>query len=601
MNFREELVPLLKNRELIDAEWELVEQIMTVCRRRHRVRRRDNVTAAPRTPRIFNVSYMIVCKTSSVFEVFGTVENALYVAANAMLERFEEIVKTLQQSNGDFGKVDKELSVGFVELVDVYFKCFEEWRAPDSKIFKTRLKWALHAMHEAAAALENDDGETVVGMDIQRETVRLKEYYRKSFGEEALAELEEQLHGGNVVLETYPFRGEQEVIFKRTLSKLAHELLLDPDFRMDVQHMYEERPELRVEYDETFWNQVEEGLRSGADFRGVVQVLKQIKCGLMEVLPAEEWALIDEVIDTPPQGGRWWSECVGLLEGIMHLILKAHQMPASPLREKLTVMWNERVDLASENPRMVCKALEFFLYGIEVSRLDMMNRKLRMLAPGLQQYGGVEFERLNFAEMVTQGMTRLDKTRAWIRRAVAERKSSAMEIEEALLLIVVGDGDGEEIPETFWLDAGRLREQQKEFARQVRMGSFFVTLNGFLDRAGLQDLYKEILRSSSVNLKELKDDVEEVNVLIYVMMMMIRIIVIIWAAVDRNDDQGDGRRQGAALPRVGCRASPVRHEGESRGPADVSSLFLFFMAVFLFCVHVICAEAAGKSGSGICG
>ena len=108
MNFREELVPLLKNRELIDAEWELVEQIMTVCRRRHRVRRRDNATAAPRTPRIFNVSYMIVCKTSSVFEVFGTVENALYVAANAMLERFEEIVKTLQQSNGDFGKVDKD-------------------------------------------------------------------------------------------------------------------------------------------------------------------------------------------------------------------------------------------------------------------------------------------------------------------------------------------------------------------------------------------------------------------------------------------------------------------------------------------------------------
>ena len=66
------------------------------------------------------------------------------------------------------------------------------------------------------------------------------------------------------------------------------------------------------------------------------------------------------------------------------------------------------------------------------------------------------------------------------------------------------------------------------------------------------------------------------------MMIVIRIIVTIWAAVDRNDDQGDGLRQGAALPGVGCRASPVRHEGESRVPADVSSLFFYGVRCFVF-------------------
>ena len=443
--------------------------------------------------RPFLAAYMIALHTRQVFDSSGGfLEQRLLAAARSLLEVFERICSIIRDG-GSISLVPRELTRAFPARLLEYMARFEEWKTPDEAKLVSRIKRALADLYVARDRLiEGGEGSIVLQSEFRVQIERMHAKLTQLCGAEAVEAFDASCR------DLPPAREYFRVVDPNKISneELAHELLLDPDFRLSRQEeegaVYRDRSPLAHfldKYQDDFWGALEEDLeREPPCYVRVTLALSEIREGVIHLAPAtqasEDIALVIDLglIKRKLSGGRVaWPECVGLLGAIAEAMRPV--LDAGAALEGLGSVPPEAQPAALRN------GLEFLLRRINEARVDAANARLRLLAPIVREHG-LDYERGKLQEQLDAGLITLERTGSWLRRAVedhiaaspAAAKPLSDGCETALarahaqaMLNVVCGWDPDACPETLRLDTPRLVALHAEFRFLADAAAVLVT------------------------------------------------------------------------------------------------------------------------------
>ena len=196
--------------------------------------------------RVFMSGYMIAFWRADVFEdVEAELERTLFECTVPLMELVETIATQLA-AHGSFLQVTRDHTAAFQDAMKTYIECFKRWKIPDGLRIKKRITNALIALEVAEAELPDDETQECELRDqITKQTLNLRRKLLAISGPQALAEFDASQEPSRTSLrevraarvEGYMMGGEEDVVRyqgdRLSNEELAHELLLDPTFRLD--------------------------------------------------------------------------------------------------------------------------------------------------------------------------------------------------------------------------------------------------------------------------------------------------------------------------------------------------------------------------------
>jgi len=270
-----------------------------------------------------------------------------------------------------------------------------------------------------------------------------------------------------------------------TNEKLAHELILDPEFELKPDKNSLEA-QVKLMARRAFFDQARQFLAS-SKFDWAIEVLADMKQQLIEMVPASSPARkeIDGVIDLDlikQQAENGKLDLQKYLQAIGHFMA----MFCAPVRDASIRALSNVIDIP--------KAMETILDILDDMKLDLANFRLRNLRPHLMQQA-VEYERGKFQRAYDSKSISIKKTEQWLQsgaRAVKEiasqRNPQNIDIPENrvrfetvyfdALLSLVFSADPirrDSVAETLLMDVERLVQFQNE-AQAVTIVSALIML-----------------------------------------------------------------------------------------------------------------------------
>eukprot|EP00960_Hanusia_phi_P001045 28633-Hanusia_phi.AAC.1 len=275
-------------------------------------------------------------------------------------------------------------------------------------------------------------------------------------------------------------------------EQLAHELLLDPTFKLNEREAgYIESPVLlnvRDAFKRAFWDSLVDDLKLNPPcYTRVLKVVGEVRDGMIDLAPARKDQFLEKFDtsywqDQIDRGLLDWVSCVSLMKAMVALEL---EMQEPTRREETQTTWATLQDQLSDcppqqQPTAFCKALEYVLDRLNVMRVDAANSRLRNIAQVIQDHG-VEYEMAFMQKKTQSNPGYLKRTPEWIRE-VMEQEVKKRRINPSKLI----QGDANEYqrfhasavlslvtasepvtpdncPETLLLDISRLQKHHLHF------------------------------------------------------------------------------------------------------------------------------------------
>ena len=321
-----------------------------------------------------------------------------------------------------------------------FLKRFKAWKVPDEAKLTCRIKHALIALYQAEEHLPPDEPEdSKLKVEFRTQIERLRGKLQQIAGVDALNRFDEQRRaglvqsggGGGGGIGAGGAGGAYAALPGRmTNEQLAHELLLDPAFQLDesggcsVENPVFHR--IRESFHQAFWDSLVDDLRLTTPcYVRVLRVLAEIRDGINELAGSRESGSISEAVDLDfikqqAEAGLYgWGSCRSLIAAIVAVI----QRVQAPKRDEETkAKWREvgqAMDeaAAEEQPRALCKGLEFLLDRVNAMRIDAANARLRLIAPVIKDHG-IDYERGKFQDKLDEGTLSLERTQVRLRRVI---------------------------------------------------------------------------------------------------------------------------------------------------------------------------------------
>lgn len=317
-----------------------------------------------------------------------------------------------------------------------------------------RLRKALRGLEDAERDLHNEDKDSKIRVELRAQQTRLREKLIQIAGEKVMAAHDAEQRASHVgprrAAGVLVPRGENSTMARlpqvgsMTNEQLAHELLLDKNFRLDDKSgMSEDKlvhTKIRETFERAFWESLVDDLSCDPpSYARVLSVLTEIKVGI-ETLGAghAEAHTIGEIIDvdliTEQLDSHALSHhgCLHLIDGTVRVLVSMHDRMKSPSRrQETTEKWDVMRQTMTEasdtdvvvRARFICAALEFVLDRVHSVRVDTANNKLKAIAPTIREHG-IDFEKSHFNKKMDKKMITLDRTKAWIAHTVLELTQS---------------------------------------------------------------------------------------------------------------------------------------------------------------------------------
>ena len=353
-----------------------------------------------------------------------------------------------------------------------YLKCFERFKIQDKKKLIVKFKSELSNLHRAVAQLG----------DVHEE----KGLRLKSLLESQIKELKERLQNFGVVV-VDPKEEEEQVEYyggKFGYPNLGYELVLDPSFRV---------PDYKEEkYDESFLENLREEIAGKKKWAGLLWMLETIQEKLRESLSRrkdgfeDEHSRVDRMVEMiRKEDGKNW--ITALEENVLNVILPLQGVERSnETRKRWAEEFGSGVAALSKHhdslENIIANALKFLVGCAEQTHIDLVNFRLRLVAPLLAGEHGVDYFKAKFQKEVVS----LGRTRKWIQDGlfgVLERKIIAKEdlslffceptlwtfICESTLLMIANQKKSVFLPETFLWDYRRIEKLGRKYAEMVEM------------------------------------------------------------------------------------------------------------------------------------
>ena len=393
----------------------------------------------------------------------------------------------------EFDDLPNVLTLAFANMLMSYIRHFQAWKVPDEARLVTRIRLALLTLYQAQEHMPDDEPlDSPLRLQflnqIQRLSTKLFQLGAANVVEDLDRELAARPQPG-------PNNGAPIYRLPGTINneRLAHELLLNPNFQLPAVGGLDSLHRIRNSFQEGFWQSVaEDPLSNPPVYNRVLRVLREISDGIYEFpsrAPLQRYVGIiapgsDEVenLVVPPSddnnpaqgivvdhfdalllqivnGAFGWDDCKALVSGFVETIA-ARLEPAG--EEEFLAQWAE-VSLAmdsatpEEQPATLCRALRFLMDRVTIMRIESANLRLRSIAPVITNHG-VDYERRNFQDSLDRGAITLERTTEWL-RGVTEL--GVDRLAEAMLALTRGPPIQElTCPETLRLDAEHLADLQ---------------------------------------------------------------------------------------------------------------------------------------------
>lgn len=510
MEFSPDLTAFLRNKVVVKTAKACLERIHRICNLRNKVGPTPGQEQPRVNVRVFLAIYMIVSHPDKVFESLSEpLVQPLRDAASKFLDHFEIICSAIRDHpHKAYNELPLDLTQDFGVNLAEYYRAFQAWKAPDEIKLITRIKHALIALFQAYTHLpSNEPANSPLRLEFCAQVARLLVKLREVGGAGAVAAFMESNpapDGIVVVGNTLPAATGAAGILAAALlagaaaapgnnapaplfhtsapypdrmsnEDLAHALLIDPSFTIGDHGTASSRyQEVRNRFHRAFWDSLisELTLRPNPCFTRVMRVIEEIRsslCDLGGVWPME--------VDTAQlqtravAGSMAWEDFVAVVRSILAAIRRAQ----SPARvDDTNARWAvvcESLEAAADSdpdqPRAFCSALEFLLDCINILRIDSANARLRLIAPVVAEHG-IFYEVGKFNEKIVAGSITLDRTTAWLRRALASSPGASTPIPQlharAMVSLVFHPEPltQDNIPETLALDVRQLTPLQSE-------------------------------------------------------------------------------------------------------------------------------------------
>ena len=187
--------------------------------------------------RVFLAGFMIAYHPTRVFETMGALEQALLDSTDPLIEAFERICHQIAM-DPSFAHVPHELTKDFPTLLLNFLRAFKAWKVPDEAKLVKRIKHALVALHRGLEHLPPDEPEeSKLKMEYNISITRFRAKLKQLGGTDARKVFEEEYAKyGQIQTLDGEENGSAYVSLPGHMTnlQLAHELLLDPLFQLDV-------------------------------------------------------------------------------------------------------------------------------------------------------------------------------------------------------------------------------------------------------------------------------------------------------------------------------------------------------------------------------
>jgi len=389
--------------------------------------------------RVVLAAYMMTVHPAQTFEnQHGQLETALIANATQLMDTFErvsELIKT--DPRGSFQAVPPTVAHDFLTALSAYMPSFNAWKVPDAARLKRRVEHALNALYNARHNMyptEPVGSPLITEFDTQIHRLEGKLQQLSSVVEvaEFRARIMNELGTPTAAPPAGPVLDTASAMISRSITNehLAHQLLLDPEFRLqDDGGMYPNDPTGTVHraFSESFWVGLADDLVPPLPAHGrVFRVLREMRDAVVDLMGDHDAGVVRGLldVDTISQqigAGAWtWGESVNLLVNVSAVIRRNQTFLRNGnfdvVWTPLVVQLNGNLD-PTEQPQLLCRALEFLFQQVSFMRIDAANVRLILISPVINAQG-IDYERGKFEARLNAGTTTLANTSAWIRDTV---------------------------------------------------------------------------------------------------------------------------------------------------------------------------------------
>lgn len=199
-----------------------------------------------------------------------------------------------------------------------------------------------------------------------------------------------------------------------TNQKIAHEMIMDPDFKMKRSDAKSLEGQVSAMARKAFFDSIREDFEKGILVNHVPSLLGDIREILISMLPEKSKVGLEikEVLDIEHIKQQITNSAFDVKKALEYVTQKMLQLCA-PIRDASIRSIATETDLTNAFSRI--------LGILEDMRFDLMNFQLESVKPHLKAQA-VEYETLKFDEALASGSISLDKTEAWLSKSVNDLK-----------------------------------------------------------------------------------------------------------------------------------------------------------------------------------
>jgi hypothetical protein len=498
MEFDPDLTTFLRNKVVVKTAKACLERIHRICNLRNKVSSIPGQEQSRINVRVFLAIYMIAAHPDKVFESLSDPSvQPLRDAASRFLDQFEAICSAIRDHpRKAYNELPLDLTADFGANLAAYFRAFQAWKVPDELRLITRVKHALVALYQAHSQLpSHEPANSPLRREFSAQVARLLNKLQHIGGINALTAFmaDNPVPDGIVLpaldgatpaaaaLTAAPpsndplFHVTAGFPSRMTNEDLAHALLIDSRFAIDDEGtMTSQYQDVRNRFHRAFWDSVVSDLTLHPNpcFTRVMRVIEEVRSSLCEL--GGVWPMEIDTVQLQTraeQRAMTWEDFVAVVRSILEAIRRAQsQARVDDTNARWVVVrasLEAAANLEADQPRAFCTALEFLLNRINILRIDTANARLRFIAPVIADHG-IDYEVGKFDEKIAAGSITLDRTTAWLRRALISSPGASTPMPElhtrAMTALVFHPEPltQDNIPETIALDLRYLVPLQNE-------------------------------------------------------------------------------------------------------------------------------------------
>ncbi len=412
----------------------------------------------PMNIRVLMTVVLIVNRPESCFEGIGELERKVQASARPVYDSLCQLLDQTQRL--PLKDIPWAEHRPFLRQLRVYFDNFAEWKIPDEKKLTDRIRHALLALYRSESHLKGSENDySNMKQEFKTQKLKLRAKLVQLAGQQGLEAFDKELQQQDFYTpsddssETLPEDGNGSAVLSQlpgrmTNEQLAHELLLDPTFKLDTQGAgYIDDgtlAKIRDSFKIAFWDSLVDDLRVQPPcYTRVLNVIGEVRDGIIDLAPSRKKELSEKIdvgfwkqqIDI---GALDWPSCVGMIDGMVKICL---QMQTGERNKETLEAWKLmeptlRSTTPEEQPKAFCDALQYALDRVNAMRVDAANARLRNIAHVIQQHG-IEYEQAHMDKKLKSNPSYLQLTPGWILETIS---SVSEKDNEMLAKLSRGDG-----------------------------------------------------------------------------------------------------------------------------------------------------------------